>query len=283
MIVNVRSIIGQKIKINHDRKLFRLKVKHNYNLKKRRRLEQGIPKIVCGSIRKHKYDGYISVSAPICFSAVDNETQTLRFIQEVRKLYEKRQKVFVVLKNVSYITNDAILLLLANMIRFRAANLKFNGDYPTNRQVRDKLIASGFFRHLYDKVRNEDKYNLSESGGLIYTHAHKIVDSVQADLIVKDASQFIWGTPQRCLGVQRTFVELMQNTHNHASQKRKGEHHWWVSLSKDESKKMFRFLFWILALVYLTVYLIKRKETSSMGGNKICINFSPCRNRMTSY
>jgi hypothetical protein len=123
------------------------------------------------------------------------------------------------------------------MIRFRAANLKFNGDYPTNRQVRDKLIASGFFRHLYDKVRNEDKYNLSESGGLIYTHALKIVDSVQADLIVKDASQFIWGTPQRCLGVQRTFVELMQNTHNHASQKRKGEHHWWVSLSKDESKK----------------------------------------------
>lgn len=51
----------------------------------------------------------------------------------------------------------------------------------------------------------------------IYTHAQLAVAPDIADLLIKQASKTIWGEPRRCPGVQRTFIELMHNTNNHAS------------------------------------------------------------------
>lgn len=44
--------------------------------------------------------------------------------------------------------------------------------------------------------------------------------------------------------MQRVFIELMQNTNNHASLVKNGEHHWWttVEYSSQEKKAYFSFI-----------------------------------------
>ena len=50
-----------------------------------------------------------------------------------------------------------------------------------------------------------------------------------SDRIIKHVSKQLWGEEKRCIGLQRVFLELMQNTNNHASEIL-GEKLWWSSI-----------------------------------------------------
>jgi hypothetical protein len=65
-----------------------------------------------------------------------------------------------------------------------------------------------------------------------------------SDEIIKQSSKFIWNEERRCTGLQRVFLELMQNTNNHASNTSKGEYHWWATTyySKEDNKVCFAFI-----------------------------------------
>jgi hypothetical protein len=78
----------------------------------------------------------------------------------------------------------------------------------------------------------------------ICTHANKKVDAKLSDEIIQRASKFIWQEERRCTGLQRVFIELMQNTNNHASLTKAGEHHWWATVyySKEDKKVCFAFI-----------------------------------------
>lgn len=48
------------------------------------------------------------------------------------------------LSSVKEISNDAILILLSNMIQFKSHRIDFNGDFPINKQAKQKIESSGF-------------------------------------------------------------------------------------------------------------------------------------------
>jgi hypothetical protein len=90
-----------------------------------------------------------------------------------------------------------------------------------------------------------EQYDLVQKGeGGIYTHANKNVDSSLGSRIIQKASETIWGKSRRCQGVQRVLLELMQNTHNHASLQIQGEKHWWLSVNHEHvsNKACFSFV-----------------------------------------
>lgn len=66
------------------------------------------------------------------------------FIKRIRYCFEHRRKVFVILSNVKEISNDAILILLSNMIQFKSHRIEFNGNFPIDKQAKQKIESSGF-------------------------------------------------------------------------------------------------------------------------------------------
>jgi hypothetical protein len=58
-----------------------------------------------------------------------------------------------------------------------------------------------------------------------------------------EASITIWGEKRICKGLQRTLLELMQNTNNHADIEEKGAKHWWLSVNHDKRNKKVSFYF----------------------------------------
>lgn len=219
----------------HDYKSMRRKV----FFKKRRShdLRYGLPRYRHQlSASSEKNIEYKQVFAPSNFSLIDNVNQVLGFIDEIRNHYKKSEPVFVNMDNVSVLGNGAILLLLANMIQFRSHGIPFNGSKPEEKELRKKLEDSGFFAYLYKYTSMRDDYSVGTLDSMIYTHAQKNVDSKLSDHIVEKASKSVWGEARRCSGIQRTLVELMQNTNNHAG-RTKGEKHWWLSLNRDMESK----------------------------------------------
>lgn len=185
---------------------------------------------------KRKFHDYNWIKAPQIFSLVDNEEETLVFIKHICDNYKHGRKTFINLRRVKYIANDTLLLLLSNMIRFRVKHIMFNGNFPTDKNCYKVVKESGFLETLYDKIRENTSYNISGNSQIFHTHANKTVDArITSDIIFK-ASNIIWGEDKRCPGVQRTFIELMQNTNNHASTI-EGEKHWWFSVTYDRKSK----------------------------------------------
>ena len=228
-------------------------------MKKRafRRRMQGIPKKDVGSLLFQKYSpvqylleqqkiqeryrDYYHVVAPSVLSLVKNREEVIHFINVIRAHLENKHKVFVVLSNVETITDDAIVVLLSSMVRFKEKHIDFDGNYPKSKNVAVKLEKSGFFKYLYSKGTEE--LSVKTLNNTIYTHGYKRADAVFASKIIEASSKVIWGTSRRCPGVQNTFTELMANTYKHAGGETEGTHRWWVSMTKDYDNKKVVFGF----------------------------------------
>ena len=173
------------------------------------------------------------IDAPNNLSLLNNEKETLNFLQALQVNYDQRQKVAVLLDNVKEITTDAIVVLLSNMVHYKAARIGFNGTRPNDQRIRAIFEASGFFKYLYGfAIPEQDTYSFKKMNNYIYTHGQKTVDASLADDLVKYASEIVWGEARRCPGIQRTLVELMHNTYDHAGEE-KGEKHWWLSVEHN--------------------------------------------------
>jgi len=185
-----------------------------------------------------------TVRAPHHLNFVRNPEEVCRFIAQLRECFDKRKPVFVHLKDVEEIDYDGITVLLSVMVRFRAKKIPFNGNFPRDPEIHQLLKDSDFFDHLYySDFSDTDTYELTGKNSIL-THAMRRVDSVLGERIIKAASQTVWGEPRRCRGVQRTLIELMQNTNNHASLEREGEKHWWLSVKhlQEENRVAFSFV-----------------------------------------
>ena len=241
-----RDNIKKKIKENHDRKLFLRKIRFREKKRNRNRSFLGVSREVRKqkSIRNYDlnyFNDFKIIEAPRCFSLLENTNEVLDFISKIKKCFESRKKVFIRMSNTTTISNDAIVVLLSNLIQFKANRIDFNGDFPRDSEAKKILKESGFLEYLYkDDIQNEDTYTFEKT---IYTHANKNVNAQLANEIIEDASEKLWRERRRCQGLYRVFIELMQNTNNHASNHGKGEKLWWLSTIHNEVEKKVCFSF----------------------------------------
>lgn len=230
--------------IKHARKSLRLRLQFKDYKRQKRKSLIGLNRKERSEISlKNKFKDYVHIKAPSDFSMTTNTNDTIRFISKLEKCFEKKQKVFVNLTDIQKIADGAIVVLLSSMSKFKSHKIDFNGNFPLDPIANIAIRDSGFFEQLYkSRIAQSDKYNLSTKR--IFTHANKKVDQLLSSEIIQNVSKKIWGEEKRCTGLQRVFIELMQNTNNHASLIQKGEHHWWVSVSYDnnENKACFSFI-----------------------------------------
>lgn len=228
---------------NHAKKMAKLKVRFRIIRKRKNRLMQGKNK----EQRKEyslgqRFKDYKHIKAPSLFSLTENTEETLSFVSKLEECLEQRRKVFVNLSEVEIIAHGAIVVLLSIMVKFKSERIDFNGNFPKNKSANKALADSGFITELYKKkIELGSSYDVRRNK--ILTHANKVVDSKLTDRIISDISTQIWGQKRRCPGLQRVYIELMQNTNNHASLVQKGEHLWWTTVQYDSKKKTAYFSF----------------------------------------
>lgn len=236
-------------------------------LKKKRKSEIGLTEGDRHYKRKYKdpYDDYIRISAPDNFSFIDNSIEVVRFIGKLKRHFDKKNKVFVVLSNVKKISYDAIVVLLSIMVKFKASKIAFNGDLPNDLGVLEVLKESQFFKYLYkQQLPQTERYNLGQNNSIL-THAWKHVDSELGSQLIRQATKTVWGEERRCQGVQRTLIELMLNTNNHADDTKKGEKHWWLSVYHHEQESKVSFAFIDFGVGIFTSLNNKRSNSKFFG------------------
>ncbi|MBU8921512.1 MAG: hypothetical protein KOO63_06810 [Bacteroidales bacterium] len=188
------------------------------------------------------FSGYVKIKAPDVFSFIKEPEKVSGFIGKLKNQFKQNKKVFVVLRDVEIIDYSAIVVLLSIMVRFKAKNLQFNGDFPRNQLAAEIIKRSGFFEKL--EIGENDRFQITpKKGDGIFTHSWKRVDPQLTARLIENASITIWGKALRRQGVQRSLIELMQNTHNHADKTSEAIMDWWVSVHHDRESRRVSFSF----------------------------------------
>jgi hypothetical protein len=155
------------IRTPKEKKFFSARAKSQENKKKRfkeylkckHRKILGVPKKVRTAknlIALTKWQ-YKEIKAPVIFSFIENPNGVVSFINEIESLFKKKTPVYVILQHCMTIDYGAIVALLSIMVAFKNQKIKFNGDYPREKRVREVLEDSGFFKYLFEKVNKEDE------------------------------------------------------------------------------------------------------------------------------
>lgn len=185
---------------------------------------------------------YNVISAPLKFSLIENPEETIVFINELEKSYLEKERVYVDLRKITFLDYSAVTVLVSVMFSFKTRNIKFNGNFPENLHLAKMLIDSEFFKFLNRPITAKIEYTIGKENQ-IFTRANKEVNSELGLVVMEEASMTIWNKKRTCKGLQRTLLELMQNTNNHASVIQKGEKHWWLSVNHDKVNKKVSFIF----------------------------------------
>ncbi|MCB6972537.1 MULTISPECIES: hypothetical protein [Butyricimonas] len=199
-------------------------------LKKERVFFKKNKKICCS-----EYDS--EVHAPEVFSLIKNPEGVIAFINKLNSNLKQKKSTFVHLTNVRVIEHNAIVLLLAVMNLFKNRGIDFEGNKPLDRECRNKIHSSGFFHHLFRGAR----FPFKQSSNNFIRESGKKTSGDKAQEVIDFATKRIWGTKKLSKGVYKILMELMQNTHTHASTDQEGYHHWWLTVNYIDNKACFSF------------------------------------------
>lgn len=220
--------------------------KKTRNKYKHRRIELEEYKRAKDEIKKLEYIDkqykFEEVEAPKKFSFIANPEEVSKFIQELENFYSNEKNVSLSLKNITDLDYSAVTILLSIMVLFKSKNLKFRGNFPKDKKLANLLVDSDFFKYLNQPITPQIQYEIGKENQ-IFTAGNKCVNSELGLFVMKEASKTIWGEQRTCKGLQRTLLELMQNTNNHAALNTKGQQYWWLSVNHDKISKKVSFIF----------------------------------------
>jgi hypothetical protein len=203
--------------------------------KLRRKKFEGLKKEV--QKQKRLDNTFTNKKAPTNFSFIQNTEAVLQYLDELKALFRQRKNVLINLKDISNLTNDAIVLLLSFVKNPKIVNgVLIRGNYPKDEKLRKIFVESGIF--------NNNNGNEDEHKNYILTRRNKKAEGGIAAELIKRASKVVFGEEGRCPGVYRALMESMANTCYHAKPQQIGEETWWLTVyhDKDDNHVSFAFI-----------------------------------------
>lgn len=202
--------------------------------KARKKKNLGVKKEV--QKQKRINDTFTNKKAPSNFSFVENTEAVLQYLEELKVLFKKRQNVLINLKEVTNLTNDAIVLLLSFVKNPKITNgVMIRGNYPKDERLRKIFVESGVF--------NQNNGNESEPKNYILTRRNKKAEGGIAAELIRRATKEIFGAEGRCPGIYKALMESMANTCYHAKPQQIGHETWWLTVYHDREDNHVSFAF----------------------------------------
>lgn len=165
------------------------------------------------------------VRPPALFSLIENPAQVVAFLREIIFLSKKNHLRFD-LSGITRMTSDAIAALTATISGLTGTHVQ--GNLPSNPDVKDMLVQSGFFDH----VRKARPLPPCTKGRIARKESKKVEPTVARDLI-HIGTTVIHGKPTPQRSTYRVLIESMANTFNHATRDSDGTQTWWATVYAD--------------------------------------------------
>jgi len=175
---------------------------------------------------------FVDLPVPAKFSIINNPEEMNVFFQKLARRGASNH-ISLDLTGVSLITTEAIAALTAKLSSMRSTTVR--GNLPVDNCARQVLLQSGFFEH----VRSVTPLPQGQLGKIKERNSKQVEATTARELIECGVSQ-AFGNLIKSDATRATYmalIELMGNTHNHASGKRLEVEPWWATAYGDAVRK----------------------------------------------
>ncbi len=184
------------------------------------------------AVRKHQEAPYIDHKAPDNFSFINNTNEVLKYFNDAKKIFYKKENVNFDISDVSQMTPDTVALLVASI---KSPKFTSTGNSKGNEPKKDDLkkifSESGFYEHITKAV----SFKKAQPGNLLHKEfAQKVVEKIAKHAcIIGMENVFKKSKPDgqsydTYSSLYEILIECMANTHNHANLSKQGECRWWL-------------------------------------------------------
>lgn len=179
---------------------------------------------------------FTSKKAPSNFSFIENTEAVLNYMEDLKNSFKRKQNVMINLRDITNLTNDAIVLLISLTQNRQLTNgVAVRGNYPKDEKLRKIFIESGVFGNSTGSPDDTKNY--------ILTRQNKKADGRIADELIRRATKVIFNQEARCPGIYKALLESMANTCYHAKPKEIGFETWWLTVYHDKEDNHVSFAF----------------------------------------
>lgn len=189
-------------------------------------------------LEEMKY-AYTPLYFPANFSIVHNTDEVLSFFDEFQNLINLDKPVDLHMENVIQLTPDAILYLISIFKENNAQNKQYRvkGNAPNNETARELFVKSGF----YGYVKSEIKTKREDTRVFMIREGNNCLPKVAKSIV--EYSRSCLGSSIRTKETKDVYpilIEVMTNTHNHASEKKDAT--WYLMAQHMDDEVHFAFL-----------------------------------------
>ncbi len=183
--------------------------------------------------------------SPENFSIIENPDKTLAYFNDIIRVIKKPKRdtsVFIDIENITNLTIDSVMYLLAIIFNLKRNPLRKNyyaGNYPKNKEVRDIFEDSGFNNY----ITNHNKIKIEKKGDTVEIKSGKDINRV----VAKEICDFVnraFGTDLKYTKfLYNMIIELMTNTIQHAyNDNNILVNYWYIYVKNDVDAIKFIFL-----------------------------------------
>jgi hypothetical protein len=247
----IRSIYQEK----------RQKVKHKK--RKKRNKEQrrtGINAVNFGQAKR-----FFPIKMPIIFSFIENPNELLKCISNGRYYAKKNIPLEIRLGHVTYITNEAIALLIATLSDHDFDKIEIQGDTPKDLELKKAFINSGFYNYVKSNISNVPDINI-----LLHQRSNKKVNTAIAKEVCIRGLNYTFKSDEIFDPLYDIIIECMSNTHNHADPNKDGAYDWWIYTYFDMNNSVSYYCFFDFGIGIFESILVKdyKEVMRSLGFTK---------------
>lgn len=236
---NIKRSLNKKSKRN--RKFRRNKCRFNINRS---------PNLYNNKTFRYKYTeenlktSSVVIDTPSVFNIITNTDQFINFIIDLKKTKHYNNNIKYVTIDFSKVTSleqGSISILLSVIEELSFYNIECFGNYPNDQLAREKLLKSGFNKHIEQVSKDLKKADIDTENLIIRTRTDTVDGEMFAEIIHK-TTKFLTGEEMRYQPLYTILMELAPNSIEHAY-KNQSQIHWFIGLNFDEINRKVIFTF----------------------------------------
>jgi len=183
-----------------------------------------------------------TLETPENFSIFSNPEETLSFFSSIETRIGFGDPIYFDMKNIENLSIDTIMYFLALIKRMKSSRVAygFKGSVPSNRNCRDLLESSGFFKYVDSGRMMKD---LSYESDVVRISNGQYADPSTAKNICDFTMSKLNRKRENIRSLYDMIIELMSNTKQHAYNRKYTIQDWYIFVSFISEKKAVRLIF----------------------------------------
>lgn len=216
--------------VNRRQKYQRKRSGEEYEIERKKKVKRWLNGEIQSKPLPNDYLPPINIEAPENLDFINYTNDFLSYLYYGKQVLKTRKAIRFDISKIKTLGPDAIPILISHIINYeKKYHIPIFGNGPDDKKLMNLFTQSGFYTHVKSRVTFE-----SNDESLLHKESnYKVKPDIagKATLLALQNGKY---SEEEIEPIYNIFIELMSNTHHHATLENYGQTKWWLYVFNDK-------------------------------------------------